>query len=211
MKKPNYELKAKVISNGMAKLVNQIHLTFFRQMEEDKALALTGELIEQWKPLHIETAKMYVEMFHDEFNEEYQECIRVNNATRQRNRRLKEHIENMLVSGQCIFLTLTFTDNTLERTNEDTRKRYVKRYLKEVSSQYVANIDYGSKNEREHYHAIVLCDKVDYSFWHKYGAIKGELIKVEDNASKRLSKYVNKLTNHAIKETTRRNCIIYSR
>lgn len=211
MRKPNYELKAKVISNGMAKIQRQVSLTFFRKMEEDKALVLNGEIQEQWKPMSIGMAKLYQEMFQEEYQEEYQECIRVNNASYHRTKRLREKIENMLLSGQCIFLTLTFTNETLENTNQDTRKRYVKRYLKEVSNQYVANIDYGSKNEREHYHAIVLCDSVNYSFWHKYGAIKGEIIKLEDTASKKLSKYVNKLTNHAIKETVRRNCVIYSR
>ena len=152
MRKPNYELKAKVISNGMAKIQRQVSLTFFRKMEEDKALVLNGENQEQWKPMSIGMAKLYQEMFQEEYQEEYQECIRVNNASYHRTKRLREKIENMLLSGQCIFLTLTFTNETLENTNQDTRKRYVKRYLKEVSNQYVANIDYGSKNEREHYH-----------------------------------------------------------
>ena len=27
---------------------------------------------------------------------------------------------------------------------------------------YVANIDYGSKNKREHYHALINCEKIDF-------------------------------------------------
>ena len=209
--KPNYDLKAKVISNGMAKWQREISLTYFKQYQEDKHLALTGELIEQWKPMSIGKANLMTQMFHEEFEEEYQECIRVNKAYYNRVCRLKEKINDMLLLGQCIFLTLTFTDKVLDNTNEDTRKRYVKRYLKDVSPLYVANIDYGAKNEREHYHAIVLGDFINYSNWHKYGAIKGELIHIENDTNKKLAKYVSKLTNHAIKETTRRNCVIYSR
>ncbi len=207
--KPNYELKAKLIENGKVKLKELINLTNFKKYQEDKKQALTGIKENLNKPFPFEFAQMLLE---DNFNDiERIECDKILNASYHRTKRLSDRIQNMLLSGQCIFLTLTFTDKVLESTNQDTRKRYVKRYLKEVSNQYVANIDYGSKNEREHYHAIVLCDKVKYSFWHKYGAIKGEIIKLEDNTSKKLGKYVAKLTNHAIKETVRRNCVIYSR
>lgn len=212
MNKPNYELKAKVISNGMAQKQREISLTFFKQSQQDKILLETGEIIEQWKPLDIKTAQFYLDMFLEEYPEEYQECKRVNKASYQRTKRLKDKIQDMILKGNCIFLTLTFTNDVLDSTNQDTRKRYVKRFLKSVSNQYVANIDYGKKYEREHYHAIVLCDdKIDHNLW-KYGNIDFERVRVnEDTSSVKMAKYINKLTNHAIKETVRRNCVIYSR
>jgi hypothetical protein len=78
---------------------------------------------------------------------------------------------------------------------------------------YVANIDYGAKNKREHYHALINCDKIDFSNWRKYGNINAERVKNKDIESDKikLSKYIAKLSNHAIKETTKRSCLIYSR
>lgn len=209
--KPNYELKAKVIENGLAQTQREISLTFYKQYQQELNYELSGELLELNKPLDYKVAQMLYEYYMQSCPLEYKEAIKVNHAYYERKTRLQNKISDMIQNHNCIFLTLTFTNDTLNSTSEDTRKKYVKRYLKSVSSQYVANIDYGAKKEREHYHAIVIGDKINYSFWHKYGAIKGEKIILQDTTSIKLAKYVSKLTNHAIKETTRRNCVIYSR
>ena len=209
--KPNYQLKAKVIENGLAQTQREISLTFYKEYQQDFILETTGELLELNKPMDYKAAKILYEYYMQNCPLEYLEAIKVNHAYRERKARLQNKINDMIQNNNCIFLTLTFTNDTLNSTSEDTRKKYVKRYLKSVSSQYVANIDYGAKKEREHYHAIVIGDKINYSFWHKYGAIKGEKIIMQDTTSIKLAKYVSKLTNHAIKETTRRNCVIYSR
>ena len=115
----------------------------------------------------------------------------------------------MLESGPCLFLTLTFTDEVLRKTTENTRRQTIRRYLKSFGFPYVANIDYGKKNGREHYHAVIQTDHVDYSAY-TYGAINGEKIHSAEDYVK-LSKYVAKLTNHAIKQTNKRQVIIYSK
>lgn len=108
-------------------------------------------------------------------NKEYdkellEEGVRVNNADYRRKNRLEHKIADMLEQSEnCVFLTLTFTDNVLNNTSEETRKKYVRRFLKEQSTCYIANIDYGTKNEREHYHALVI-NKVNNKAW-KYGSI----------------------------------------
>ena len=107
-------------------------------------------------------------------------------------------------------LTLAFKSETFETTTEETRRLYVSRFLKSVSPHYVANIDYGKQNGREHYHAIVVGTDIDYSKWHKYGAIKGIKIRKGSNPLQ-LSKYINKLSLHACKSTTRGKKLIYSR
>ena len=119
----------------------------------------------------------------------------------------------MLLNGSCIFLTLTFNDDTLRNTTEKQRRVAVSRYLKQYGCMYVANIDYGSKNKREHYHALINCDKVDFKSWRKYGNINAKRVRNKDIESdkNKLSKYIAKLSNHAIKETTKRSCLIYSR
>lgn len=133
----------------------------------------------------------------------------LSNAYYQRIKRLNKRISQML-EFDCLFLTITFTDNTLNSTTIETRRKYVRRWLEKNCVCYVANIDFGKTNHREHYHAVVLpYDKLDYTSFGK-GAVNGQKIRsVEDY--KALSKYVAKLTNHAIKETTKNHKIIYSR
>lgn len=161
------------------------------------------------------------------------ECYRIWHASLMRTSRLRKRISKML-QFPCIFLTLTFNDKSLNSLSQYSRKKYVKKYLKTCSKYYIANIDFGSckiyndkdgklrtATNREHYHAIVVSDKVDYSSWLKYGRVNGQRVRnkivVDENGCitleccERISKYINKLTNHAIKESVQGNRIIYSR
>ena len=143
-------------------------------------------------------------------NDIRRECKNLTNAYFERVKRLEKRISMMLALGNCVFLTLTFTDKCLSDTNLNTRRQYVRRWLDSVSPIYIANIDFGKTNHREHYHAVVLLENtIDYtSFGH--GAVNGKVVRSE-NDYKKLSKYVAKLKNHAIKETTNNHKIIYSR
>ena len=142
---------------------------------------------------------------------ELKEAFKIVEATHKRTTRLNKRIKKLLTSGQCIFITLTFNDNTLNTTTEKERRIKVVRYLKSLGGQYVANIDYGKTNHREHYHALIQCDNIDYSKWYQNGAINTERVRLKSKTDIKLSKYIAKLTNHAIKETTKRQAIIYSR
>ena len=82
----------------------------------------------------------------------------LNHAKYQRTKRLKNRIQEAVESGSAYFITITFNDKTLNNTNEQTRRKYVSRWLKSLSEFYVANIDYGLINEREHYHAVIVSD-----------------------------------------------------
>ena len=127
--------------------------------------------------------------------------------------RVRRKILSMMVLGSCSFLTLTFTNDVLNNTSEETRRRYVSRFLKSISTDYVANIDWGDETQREHYHAVVLGDDIDMSNWDKYGFSNCKKVSINDYTtnSSRMSKYIYKLSNHATKESTQRKKIIYSR
>lgn len=122
---------------------------------------------------------------------------------------------------RCFFLTFTFNDETLSKLNADSRKQYVIRYLKKHFSQYVANIDYGSKNEREHYHAIgvikngsILIPTKQHGVYNLAFYDKGFTTAKTINSSEdylALSGYINKLTNHAFKTSNKAQKLIYSR
>lgn len=151
---------------------------------------------------------------------ELQECEKINKAEYERTKRLKKRVASMLNAGPCLFLTLTFTDDTLAKTNEKQRRVGVCRFLKQLNCRYVANIDFGvdkTKTMREHYHAIVqhdLIDKDTLNEWRKkYGNIDAKRVRLNDRdkSTTKMSKYIAKLSNHAIKEMARRSALIYSR
>ncbi len=134
----------------------------------------------------------------------------LNRASYYRTARLKERIREAVLSGSAWFITITFNPETLSKTNEKTRRVYVSRWLKSLTPFYVANIDYGLKNEREHYHAVITSDKRPPKSW-SYGFVDILKVKTTETDTKRVSKYISKLTNHAIKNTTKSKRIIYSR
>lgn len=123
--------------------------------------------------------------------------------------RLRSRIELMLNLGECVFITFTFTDRSLAVYSTDYLRLCVKRFLNLYSSLYVANVDYGKENGRIHYHAVALTSHVNLKSW-KFGAINVKRIySPEDSLC--LARYVSKLANHSVKESTRRESLIYSR
>lgn len=148
-------------------------------------------------------------------DKELKECFKINHAEYERTKRLKNRVGDMLRSGPCLFLTFTFTNTSLNETTSLTRRRAVTKFLKQYNCKFVANIDFGNdetKTMREHYHALINCDYVNSKSW-KYGALNFERVRNKniENDKIKLSKYISKLSNHAIKETTKRSSLIYSR
>lgn len=233
----SYVLKSYVINNGCCKAMRKHSLSQWKINEYQKqynfmleGLSVFGEMdnikyddlidisnkLEKAKEFELETSKEILKYTPLE----RQEAERVNTASYKRTKRLKDKMRKLLETKKSIFLTLTFKDSVLDSTSVETRKKYVQRYLKEYCSIYIANIDYGSINEREHYHAVIIPkdDKINLKPWtDNYGGTKVKRVHLDSNknneeiSSARLSKYINKLTNHAIKETTHQNRIIYSR
>lgn len=154
--------------------------------------------------IYLDSYLVYENFTYDELSV----CNQIYNSFRKRQARLKKRIENMIINNNCLFLTLTFTDDVLNSTSFETRKKYVLRFLNNLNCAFVGNVDYGSQNGREHYHCIVAIDNVSCNDWN-YGAINFK--RIINKNSLALAKYVAKLTNHALKETTNNSRIIYSR
>lgn len=114
--------------------------------------------------------------------------------------RLKSKIANYVNDYKLSFVTLTFDDDSLKYASD----RYVRNKLNLLNVPYIANIDYGSKNERLHYHCIVCSQDIDLNFW-TVGLIN---VKRFNNNVDCISHYILKLTNHAFKQC---NKVIYSR
>lgn len=201
---PDYRRKAELIKDG--KMIAEVK-KMNRAEYAHCAIYLTGELIEP----EIDLETLFLKRYELGNNPDYIEAGRIVHAQSNRTTRLRSRIEDIITSSpESTFCTLTFTDEYLASTSALTRRRYVTRYLKEQSAggSYVANIDFGARNGREHYHAV--CGfRLNPKDW-ECGALNVQLIRVGSKPIK-LAKYVSKLTNHAIKETCKRNAIIYSR
>ena len=218
----DYAFKAKVIESGLASEVNQIE----KAMHASALLHSTGQIVKC--NLDFETAYNRWSFLTENAPDAYLEARRINKARYKRVGRLYERIYTMLAEyPESVFLTLTFTDIVLKSTSAETRRKYVQRYLRAYGVPYVANKDFGAKNEREHYHAVIACH-VDLDGW-IYGFALAKPITINRTVPKRyknlpddeiavlmfrdnckaLAKYTAKLTNHAIKETCKRSAVMY--
>lgn len=201
---PDYKRKSELLKDGtMIAEVKRIQKSEFAAY----ALATTGEVYKA--PYDAKT--VFYKRLALSTNPDFKEAEKIENARKSRAWRLRERIEKIISCyDSSTFCTLTFTDLYLASTSAETRRRYVTRFLKEQSGglPYVANIDFGGKNGREHYHAVCAF-RLNPTAW-PCGALN--VRKIHDSSKPlKLAKYVSKLSNHAIKETAKRSVIIYSR
>lgn len=200
----DYVKKSKVLNNGLYEKYVKVHKAYYQDYSLRKYGVVSGDML---------NLQVYqdIEQYNTRENlEDWCECARLYVSKHKKVSRLKKRVMSFLDKGNCIFLTLTFTDNVLATTSDETRRVYVRRFLKEYCHEYVANIDFGKINGREHYHAIVRADNIDNTTW-LYGSINFKRVPNCKDDIERLSKYVAKISNHALKVTNKRQCLIYSR
>lgn len=172
-------------------------------------------LIRRYRFRHEEDFEAMQKIRHHEFNvlplvyPDYEaECEELRKAfanRRAKKKRANAYLQGMFESYDNIqFITLTFTDEALNRLNQKTRHRYVQRWLNEYCNDYFANVDYGKNTGREHYHAVVsLKDLKTKLLWeHGFSNVKKVKIKSQEIDSHKLSSYLLKLSSHTVKLTT---------
>lgn len=155
------------------------------------------------------------------FSRAFHVCRAIYNNHKSRSSRLRKKIEKWNTIGSLYFLTLTFSPDALERSSEDSRRQAVRRYLSDLGLLFCANVDFGDQNQREHYHAVICSPEDLPGSWVKdkgqlflsspffeawasgYGFynLQRILLDPETCDSKRISKYISKLTNHALKKS----------
>ena len=192
----DYVYKSKILNTDLCKRIKKIDAITY--LNDINGIVNDKQLEESYFDLTLEYD------FKD-----IQEARKINKASYNRFKRLKDKIQHFLSLGRCIFVTLTFRDDILNNTNFETRRKYVTRYFKSISDFYIANVDFGTSTDREHYHAVILKDFVSDKW--EYGFTWFEVIHCSNSSSDNISNYVTKLTNHGIKETTKRHSLIYSR
>lgn len=207
IKQLDWCIKADVIELGLCKDVKKIdygnYSRYFLHQPIEKYDNLMIDLTIKHGKYYLDTAR------------------KLNNSSFSRIRRLKKRITRYLSLGRCIWATLTFSDDVLNSTSVTTRRKYVQKYLKGISKHYIANIDFGSDDQyvdrhgvtrkgtsREHYHALILIDYIDEKW--TYGWTKFLVVHKSDSEIC-IAKYINKLANHYLKKSVKRNYCIYSR
>lgn len=199
----DYEFKAKVLDSDAVHDVRAFN----------KATYLNYKGIQSDNTISMKTAWNIYDDYHEtEIGQRvWNEAIKIAHANHKQRQRLKKRIKSMLDKCECTFLTLTFKPSKYDGYTTEQRRIWVVRYLKTLNVPYVANIDFGEKNGREHYHCIIASQNIDYSGWNEtYGAIKGCKV-IKSDSETALANYIVKLTNHALKQTTKRHALIYSR
>lgn len=166
-----------------------------------------------------------VENIKRQFNLKYGSWELMDNINKNRwkkKRRIEERIYFYVASSNAWWITLNFNDHALS-LSEDTRRQYVRRYFAKHYPHYVANIDYGSNKEyidrkgnkriatnREHYHAVILSDNRPNIQW-EHGFSHIEKINIHKLSLHKITLYITKLSNHALKNSTKNKRIIYSK
>lgn len=153
-----------------------------------------------------------IELYKPTLNEkDIKECFRIYNNMRTRKKKNSDDLIrwcfainnlNHWKDYMIIFGTLNFSDKALKNTSKKTRRVMVSRYIRNYADNYIANIDYGKENGREHYHFLALTKKkLDITKW-KYGGGKFLVVPTNPKDIKKTKNYVLKLNNHTYKEST---------
>ena len=131
--------------------------------------------------------------------------------------RIKKMIIYMLSRRKYMyFITFTFNNNYINKCDR-TKKDLIKNVLNDVIDNdflYMLNVDYGTTTEREHYHCLLATDYLfnisNYLDLCYPCFTKTEQVRIDNKDISRLSKYINKLSNHATKQSTHYNRIYYN-
>lgn len=128
--------------------------------------------------------------------------------------RIKKRFVYLLTRCDYIwFITFTFDNYYIVKTDR-TKRDLMKSVLNTHDFKYMLNIDYGKKTEREHYHCILGTNinfDVNQFIQNNYPC---HCLAIQCKKGKKdfvkLSKYINKLTNHCLKATTKNRRMLYN-
>lgn len=147
-----------------------------------------------------------------EYNKEYEKLL---NARIQKVGRIKKRLLYLLLRYDYVwFCTFTFSDKYINKS-ERTKRDVIKQYLNTHDFKYILNIDYGKTTQRQHFHSI-LATNIDmdvnqfFQTFYKGGYSLSIPCKKGVDDLTRLTKYIDKLVNHCIKATTKKQRIVYN-
>lgn len=122
----------------------------------------------------------YVKNFHEAINlsqyyieqypEEYKFAELANRAIRKKTNALREEFAKVLDDyPNLYFVTFTFSDKALRKTQESTRRKKLKEVLEALDCPYAFCLGFSSRNQREHYHALIAGNEIELNW--PYGLV----------------------------------------
>ena len=102
---------------------------------------------------------------------------------------------------ELYWCTFTISEEWIGKKTKEEFKKELQKWLKKNAKDYIANIDFGEKNERLHFHAIV-ASKENYFTW-KYGHLFVKEINIR-KGTEAIARYANRFANHATKSTAQK-------
>lgn len=138
----------------------------------------------------------------------YKKIINFNRNMSSKKRRCRAKLEEMCKNFNYVyFMTYQLYDDVLALKDE-TQKKLVSKWLKGKSNMYVLNVDYGDLKGRKHFHAVFgTNDKIPYKSLESNITLKLIPNKLDDK--ERISKYITKLSAHAVKISTKNQRLTY--
>lgn len=144
------------------------------------------------------------------FKEFYNNCDRFSNSRHKKLQRLRPRVEKLFKSSPFVyFITYTFSDEDLKLKSE-TRRKNVIHFFKSLHGVFlfILNIDFGEKNGREHYHCLLSSyNEIEYKYFPNNIDFERVPNFIEDK--ERISRYILKVENHALKSSTKGKRLFY--
>lgn len=212
--KIDYQFKSRVLKSGLVDYIPKI--VKYESFQSGFSNYSSKDV------LSYEEYSFLLNSFKSTFSEEeITEAKKIYKANLNRKTRLRK-VLSLMFQKPCIFLTLNFNDKAL-KMKPYVRRKKISDFLNSFNVPYVANIDFGSDSQyidrrgelrqatsREHYHAVLMLPFIDLSLY-KYGFAFAEPVRISNTSNKKISSYLSKLVNHAIKESTKQTRLMYSK
>lgn len=149
-----------------------------------------------------------------EYNQEFERILQ---ARYQKVSRIKKRLLYLILRNKYVwFCTFTMNDNYINKSDR-TKRDKLKSVLYTHDFKIILNVDYGKKTERQHFHCILGTNidmDVNQYFQgqlnEEFGWTKSLLCLKGKNDLNRLAKYIDKLTNHCVKASTKRQRMLYN-
>lgn len=122
----------------------------------------------------------YVKDFHEaihlsqyyieQYPEEYKFAELANRAIRKKTNTLREIFSKVIDDYSTLyFVTFTFSDKALSKTQESTRRKKLKEVLESLDCPYAFCLGFSSRHKREHYHALIAANEIELNW--PYGLV----------------------------------------
>lgn len=158
----NQKLKSEMLNNGTYKKIKRLNNKLYKnngsniQNEINKLIDECDENMREIFTINDIKSACYRDFANKNgfTEEELRSALQMIHSRQRKKKRIINTINFALKRGyEVVFATLTFNEENINKTKE-TRRKNINKYLKQYDG-FIFNIDFGTLNEREHYHTLI--------------------------------------------------------